>query len=1129
MKDYAGKIFLAENVEISLVDTIVNRFKEKAVNIDDEQKDEILGGKNDERSTLFIVLSDSYNCGQTITSYYTSLFRHFSSNSKSNRTLLSHDDQLVVLQLCLFESQKEENKESEISFNELKDLHEQFLSKKLYERDVGSLSNVLVEKYTKYLQRCNMFDAIDLYKSVKELLNSSPVNLYLKEKCFFFIGKPSNCVELEMLKELMKLLKCFNLSVEVPLNASFCEEALSEINIITSRCKTDAINFTNDSTSQNSLSNSELYTEEALMAYLELTVNTRNELALARAINVPEREFDQKAFTVLKHRSEEMSLYQTAVSYVMKTRLGGKSYAPDENDPLSHYLKALGDFTDFIHKLHSIVEDEKNSRKAIKSVVNAIKKAILKCKDCKVKKDKVASTCERTIAKIERVDISNSNKKELETCNYEGVEAMTIIQRILDDYASRCSSSLKKIIQGESSRKTPLPMCSVIYKFQSPEEKESESVDEKLATVTEVKESPIKFQKSKCKSFLDWALPDSLDLKNVPKPITPPKKKIVQKDQNKAQKKSVHVNLNSLYTNDLEADKENLEPNSSPCAKKPKKKTAKRNIANSLNATDNKKKKDQKRFKFCGDLDCPDWVLAEISTLSRLSSIKVKLLCAQIVNDLLGGAIDFEKVGKLTQDAKFEEDDIKATISTVNFIISHAVRYNVDTKVLVDELQQLGLPKVPYLERIDWRADILLASSRTEVINTPCLQLNLKLRENGRLQSIPVSLTEEKLNILLHELKEAQKINLIDISPKEKYFHVYPVSRRHTDSATPTMASVNVKLNPFGITLIIGLILLLFVYKFGFFSFSKPDTVDMRELMSVSIDLAEKGGNRILAVKNNDKEAVVKGKTKEGAKEYKTKADLSSHEVITGGFKKVYGDTLTVKSEEKSDVDEKIQPITSSIDLANKDIFQQLSENNIRVAKSDITIWVDPLDATQEYTEDLNQYVSTMICIAIRGVPEFGVIHFPYATENKRTFWGYAKGGKVSSNLKKDAQPSSPDWKFIISRSHSGSKVKEILSEAFGKDVKIEAAGGAGYKTIQVLTGGATAYVHYTKIKKWDICAGNAIVNAMGGKMTTTKNDKINYSASGSNENNEGLLAYLSKGDTILSKLAGKDVNNAKN
>ena len=24
------------------------------------------------------------------------------------------------------------------------------------------------------------------------------------------------------------------------------------------------------------------------------------------------------------------------------------------------------------------------------------------------------------------------------------------------------------------------------------------------------------------------------------------------------------------------------------------------------------------KFRFCGDLDCPDWVLAEIATLSKL-------------------------------------------------------------------------------------------------------------------------------------------------------------------------------------------------------------------------------------------------------------------------------------------------------------------------------------------------------------------------------------------------------------------------------------------------------------------------------------------------------------------------------
>uniref|UniRef100_A0A2K6BQU5 COMM domain containing 4 n=1 Tax=Macaca nemestrina TaxID=9545 RepID=A0A2K6BQU5_MACNE len=37
------------------------------------------------------------------------------------------------------------------------------------------------------------------------------------------------------------------------------------------------------------------------------------------------------------------------------------------------------------------------------------------------------------------------------------------------------------------------------------------------------------------------------------------------------------------------------------------------------------------RFQFCGDLDCPDWVLAEISTLAKMSSVKLQLLCSQIL------------------------------------------------------------------------------------------------------------------------------------------------------------------------------------------------------------------------------------------------------------------------------------------------------------------------------------------------------------------------------------------------------------------------------------------------------------------------------------------------------------------
>ena len=44
-----------------------------------------------------------------------------------------------------------------------------------------------------------------------------------------------------------------------------------------------------------------------------------------------------------------------------------------------------------------------------------------------------------------------------------------------------------------------------------------------------------------------------------------------------------------------------------------------------------------------------------------------------------------------------------------------------------------------------------------------------------------------------------------------------------------------------------------------------------------------------------------------------------------------------------------------------------------------------------------------------------------------------------------------------------------------------------------LLKGNQDAYVHTTLIKKWDICAGNAILNSLNGKLTTLKGEKIDY------------------------------------
>lgn len=63
---------------------------------------------------------------------------------------------------------------------------------------------------------------------------------------------------------------------------------------------------------------------------------------------------------------------------------------------------------------------------------------------------------------------------------------------------------------------------------------------------------------------------------------------------------------------------------------------------------------------------------------------------------------------------------------------------------------------------------------------------------------------------------------------------------------------------------------------------------------------------------------------------------------------------------------------------------------------------------------------------------------------------------------------------------------------------------------LQVANGLADAYIHTTAIKKWDICAGNAILNQLGGKMTTKGGDIIDYSYDVERtENQQGLIATL--------------------
>ncbi|KAM7291263.1 hypothetical protein ISCGN_027836 [Ixodes scapularis] len=193
------------------------------------------------------------------------------------------------------------------------------------------------------------------------------------------------------------------------------------------------------------------------------------------------------------------------------------------------------------------------------------------------------------------------------------------------------------------------------------------------------------------------------------------------------------------------------------------------------------------RFKFCGDRDCPDWLLAEIASLSKISSVKTKLLCVQAVNALLTSTVDFEKASKLTADSKFTPDDLKGVLVALEFILKNATKFAVDEETLVNELQQLGLPRehAVSLSKVyadksadiltvlkkqslrlsslegnpQWRVDYVLESSVAGEVAQPSVQMKLLVRDSDR-EPKPVhfSMTAETCSVLLHELKQAYNV-----------------------------------------------------------------------------------------------------------------------------------------------------------------------------------------------------------------------------------------------------------------------------------------------------------------------------------------------------------------------------------
>ncbi len=170
--------------------------------------------------------------------------------------------------------------------------------------------------------------------------------------------------------------------------------------------------------------------------------------------------------------------------------------------------------------------------------------------------------------------------------------------------------------------------------------------------------------------------------------------------------------------------------------------------------------------------------------------------------------------------------------------------------------------------------------------------------------------------------------------------------------------------------------------------------------------------------------------------------------------------------------------------------------------------FVDPLDGTREFVKKNGEFV-VMIGLLDAGRPLCGLVHAP---ATGRSWLGQvAQGAQVVDEhgarrpLGVSATASLAEARVLSTRSHRSPALEAALA-ALGCR-QLDALGSAGLKCAEVAAGTADAYVAPARAgSRWDVCAGEAIIHAAGGKFTDAFGEPIDY-LSESLVNERGIVA----------------------
>ncbi len=203
-------------------------------------------------------------------------------------------------------------------------------------------------------------------------------------------------------------------------------------------------------------------------------------------------------------------------------------------------------------------------------------------------------------------------------------------------------------------------------------------------------------------------------------------------------------------------------------------------------------------------------------------------------------------------------------------------------------------------------------------------------------------------------------------------------------------------------------------------------------------------------------------------------------------------------------ISEKLNALTPDISLIGEEAVEA---GQAPTVESDRFWLTDPLDGTELFIKGEDSY-SVNIGLVLDNEAKLGVLYFPdkgelFAAAGDKAWYMATPASEPEPFIPGPANDQ--DIKVVLTKSDlESSDVSDFLSQF--EPAQIETGGTE--KFYRVATNDVDMYVRFTKCYEWDIVAGHAILNALGGKVKLIHGAPYPYNNKSGNYRCPPFVAY---------------------